>query len=100
MVRAATKPIISDDMVLLVRNGKEVYIEPAIIGEGSALGSFDQRPLIRDVLAGKFAFFLTAGEAGDRIFDNRYSPEFAKAVDRAYPRKIRLLGRTIHLPAR
>jgi hypothetical protein len=99
IVRAATKPIISDDMVILVRNGKEIYIEPAFIGEGSRTGAFDQRPLLKDILSGKFSFFLTAGNRGDPMFDSRYSVEAAEAMDVAYPCKIELPGRTIHLPA-
>jgi hypothetical protein len=100
MVRTATKPIISDDMVMLVRNGKEIYIEPAIIGEGGSLGVFDQRPIIRDTLAGKFAFFITFSRRGDPTFDARYTAIMADAIDKAYPRKLELAGRTVHLPAR
>jgi hypothetical protein len=100
MVRAATKPIISDDMVILVRNGKELYLEPALIGEGSRMGFFDQRPLLKDISAGKFSFFITEGVRGDPVFDSRYSVEAADALDIAYPRKLEIAGRTIHLPPR
>jgi hypothetical protein len=100
MVQSATKPIISDDMVILVRNGKELYLEPAIIGEGSRMGTFDQRPLLKDILAGKFSFFITDGVRGDPAFDSRYSVEAADALDIAYPRKLEIAGRTIHLPPR
>lgn len=100
MVREAGKPIISDDMVILVRNGKEVYIEPALIGEGSKMGTFAQRPLLEDILASKFAFFITDGARGDPLFQSRYSVEAADAIDMAYPRKLELAGRTIHLPAK
>jgi hypothetical protein len=98
MVQSATKPIVSDDMAILVRNGKELYIEPALIGEGSRMGFFDQRPLLKDIQAGKFSFFITDGVRGDPVFDSRYSVEAADALNIAYPRKLEIAGRTIHLP--
>jgi hypothetical protein len=47
-VRNASKPVLSDDMVLLMRGGKEVPLEPAIFSELASTGLWDERPLFYD----------------------------------------------------
>ena len=100
MVRAASKPVVSDDMVLLLRSGKEVLVEPGMVAELGALGLYDQRPYLRKIRNGDFAFFVTFRERGEPTFDSRYSPVLADAIDAAYPVKRQLAGLTLHLPAR
>jgi hypothetical protein len=46
-----------------------------------------------------FAFFATEYDRGDRLFDARYNPEIAQAMDEYYPRKRKLAGLVLHLPA-
>ena len=98
MVRAAPRPVISDDMVLLLRAGVPVQWEPAIFAELASTGTWDERPFVDRVKAGQFAFFITARQRGDRLFDSRYNPAVADAMDAAYPVKRKIAGYTIHLP--
>lgn len=98
-VAAASGPVVSDDMVLLLRAGKRVVWEPAIFAELATTGLWDEGPFVAMVEAGAFAFFVTNGQRGDPTFDSRYTPAVARALDAAYPRKERRAGYVLHLPA-
>lgn len=90
-IRAAQKPVISDDMVLLLKNGREVVWESAISYQLARNGILDDRPFIRKILAGDFAFFITVGE--------RYNPAVRQAITTAYPSD-QVYGKlTVHRPA-
>ncbi len=97
-IAAADKPVISDDMILLVRNDREVLWEPSIFAELASTGAWDERPFVERIRRGEFAFFITAGERGDRRFDERYNPAVAAAMDSAYPVTQRIAGLTVHRP--
>jgi hypothetical protein len=99
LIRAADKPIISDNMVLLVRNRQPVLWEPAIFTELASVGLWDEEPLVSRIRAGEFAMFITAGTRGTVVFDNHYNPRVADAMDVAYPVKTTLQSYTLHLPA-
>lgn len=99
MVRAADKPIISDEMVMLLTMGKQVILEPCM-PTLARVGLYDNRPYIAKIRRGDFAFFITFRERGEETFDSRYDPEVADAMDSAYPLKRKLAGYTLHLPAR
>lgn len=99
MVRSAPRPVISDDMVLLLRSGAEVQWEPAIFAELASTAAWDEGPFVERIKAGHFAFFVTAGKRGERLFDSRYNRAVADALDVAYPLRRELAGYTIHLPA-
>lgn len=62
-VAASARPVVSDDMVLLLRAGKPVIWEPAIIAELGAAAQYDEAALARLVRRGDFGFFVTAGVA-------------------------------------
>jgi hypothetical protein len=98
MIRSAPRPVISDDMVLLRRSGVPVQWEPAIFAELASTGTWDEAPFVARVKAHHFAFFVTAGQRGERIFDGRYNPAVADAMYKAYPVQRRIAGYTIHLP--
>jgi hypothetical protein len=98
MVHEARRPVISDDMVLVKRAGREVVWEPAIFAELASKGMWDERPFVERVRRGSFAFFVTNGEHGERLFDSRYTPAVAAAMDAAYPVRRRMAGYVIHLP--
>ena len=98
MISAAPRAVISDDMVLLQRGGKDVVIEPAIFAELTGTGRWDERPLIRHILAHDFSFFVTEGDQGAREFDSRYTPAVASAMHQAYPIECRVARYTLHLP--
>ena len=100
MVRASPRPVISDDMVVLLRNGKDVVWEPAIFAELASTGHWDERPFVARIRNGTFGFFITEGDRGGEEYDSRYTPAVADAMDAAYPTRCRLAGYVIHLPAR
>jgi hypothetical protein len=99
LVRAAPGPVISDDMVTIMRGGKDVIWEPAIFAELINIGRWDERPLLARIKARKFAFFITDGKPGDPIFDDRYSPAIARAIRTTYPVERLLAGRHVRFPA-
>ena len=97
-IASADKPVISDDMVLLIRSGREVLWEPAIFAELASTGAWDERPFVENIRNGEFAFFITWGRRGDHRFDERYNPAVADAIDAAYPVKQEIAGSTVHKP--
>jgi hypothetical protein len=99
VVRAADRPIISDNMVMLVRSGVPVVWEPAIFAELAKTGAWDEAPFVARIKAREFAFFITAGPRGSTFFDSRYNPAVADAMDVSYPVKRKIAGYTLHLPA-
>jgi hypothetical protein len=97
-IRSSNKPVIADEMVLVIRSGKDVVWEPAIFAELASTGVWDEKPLVRKILAQDFAMFVTVGRRGMKLFDSRYNPAIAEAMDRAYPVKEKVAGYTVHLP--
>jgi hypothetical protein len=78
------RPVLSEDMVLSLRAGKDVPIEMAIFHELALNGQWDQRRLIDLIDAHAFAFLVTTP---DKIYTPlRYTPEVTAAIERAYPR--------------
>jgi hypothetical protein len=97
-IASSAKPVISDDMVLLIRSGRDVLWEPAIFAELASTGDWDERPFVQRIRNREFAFFITWGQRGGPRFDERYNPAVADALDQAYPDKEELAGLTIHRP--
>lgn len=100
LIRGSPKPVISDDMTLLIRAGRPVEWEPAIAAELGATGQYDQIAFARLIRQGHFGLFITEGHRGDAIYDGRYNPPVADAIAIAYPREYKLGRFTIHAPAR
>ena len=90
-IRSACKPILSDDMVLLMKAGKKVPFEPAIFLELTSTGRWDERQIIDMITEHDFSFVLTRGY-------NHFTPAVARAIDAAYPRTAERAGHTVHLP--
>ena len=82
-IRVAAKPVASEDMVLLMRAGKSVIYEPAIVTELAALGRWDEQPLVNMIASGGFAFMLTEDDEPDAT--PRRSPAVNEAMHDAYP---------------
>jgi len=97
LIRAAKRPVVSDDMVILLRNGKPVQWEPAIFAELASTGVWDERPFVERIRAGEFAFFVTVGDRGEHLFDSRYNPAVADAIHASYPVRREMAGYTLHL---
>lgn len=98
LTRDADRPVISDDMVLLLNAGRQVHWEPAIFAELAHLGAWDEQPFIAMIDQGHFAFAATLGQRGSEPFDSRYNPAVADAMDRVWPRKLQIGWMTLHLP--
>ena len=98
-IAAASRPVISDDMVILLRSGKEVQWEPAIFAELASTGAWDERPFVERIRRREFAFFVTVGGRGSRLFDSRYTPAVADAIAAAYPVRRKIAGYIVHAPA-
>jgi hypothetical protein len=92
-IRGATRPVLSDDMVLLMKAGKEVPWEPAIFKELASTGRWDERQIVSLIEAHYFAFVITHGH------DNPFTPGVARAVEAGYPRTEESAGRMVHLPS-
>ena len=97
-VREVSRPVISDNMVVVLQSGKEVVWEPAIFAELAALDQWDEGPFIQMIRSNDFAFFITKGQRGERLFASRYNAPVAQAIGAAYPRTELLAGYVIHLP--
>jgi hypothetical protein len=78
------RPVLSEDMVLSLRAGRDVPIEPAIFRELALMGQWDQSRLLDLIDGHAFAFLVTTP---DKIYTPlRYTPEMLAAMERAYPR--------------
>jgi hypothetical protein len=83
LIAAADKPVASENMVLLMRAGKQVMFEPAIVTELAAMGRWDQRPLLAMLREHRFAFVITCDQFGPD--GARRTPEVDQAIREAYP---------------
>jgi hypothetical protein len=92
IVRRADRPVVSSDMIILLRAGQDVPWEPAIFRELSAMGGWDESLFLDMVRAGRFAFLLTY--PGDR-----FSPGVTTAFNAAFPIERQLGWMRQHLPA-
>jgi hypothetical protein len=77
------RPVLSEDMVLSLRAGRDVPIEMAIFHELALTGQWDQRRLTDLIDSHAFAFLVTTP---DKYTPLRYTPEVMAAIERAYPR--------------
>lgn len=91
-------PVLSDDMVLLLRAGKYVPWEPSTFTELASLGRWDQSLLVDRIKAHAFAMIVTQGQPGMPTYDARHTPEITNAIAASYPRSQQIAGRILHLP--
>lgn len=96
-VREARRPVLSDDMVLLLEAGKQVPLEPSTFAELAATGRWDERRSVDLVKSGFYQFIVTVGDRGDPLFNSRYNPAVIGAIEAFYPRKVDYAGYKIHL---
>ena len=83
LIRAADRPVASEDMTLIMRGGKEVPFEPSIVTELASVGSWDETPLVQMIRTGGFAFILSS--SGPEWFIERRTPAVSAAIREAYP---------------
>jgi hypothetical protein len=78
------RPVLSVDMVLSMRAGREVPIEASIFRELTLTGQWDQRRILDLIDGHAFAFLVTTP---DKTYTpQRYTPEMLAAIARACPR--------------
>jgi hypothetical protein len=99
-IAAAPKPVIADDMALLIRAGRNVEWEPAIAAELAHTGVYNEAAFVRMVRAGEFAFFVTEERMGTKPFAERYNPAVAAAIRAIYPFEQEAGGLVLHLSRR
>jgi hypothetical protein len=98
LIASARQHVISDDMVSLLRSSKGIYLEPAIVAELSALGRFDEKPVLAQVGRREFSMIVAEGRNDGLQFRARYTPAMREAILRYYPVERELAGYTVHLP--
>ena len=98
VIASAKKPVISDDMVVVIRGGQDVVWEPAIFAELASTGRWDQRPFIQRIRNHEFAFFITLDDEGKSTFRHRYNPAVARAIDTEYPVQQEIGGLVVRRP--
>ncbi len=80
LIRESPKPSLSEDMVLLLRAGQAVPIEPAIFADLTSTGIWDQRPFLNLIQDHAFSLIILQDyDAG------RFTKEVANAVQNNYP---------------
>jgi hypothetical protein len=83
-IAAATKPVASDNMGLLLRAGKTIPYEPSSMTELASVGRWDETPLLDMIRRHDFAFMITVDGAVDG--SERRTPAVDAARREAYPR--------------
>lgn len=97
-IASASKPVIADDMTLPLRAGRKVQWEPAIAAELAHTGVYDEAAFVRMIHAGDFGFFVTEGQAGSQLYNERYNEPVRAAIRTAYPVEQEVGGFVLHLP--
>ncbi len=97
-IRTAGAPVLSDDVVLLLRAGQRMPWETALFTELTRQGIWDEADAVAMVRERKFAFVVIATPRSDAVYDERFSPAIQTAIAASYPVVTDFAGRTIHSP--
>jgi hypothetical protein len=98
-IRASPLPVLSDDMVLLRRAGKDVPWEPFMFTELTRLGRWDERQIVEMISRRAFGFVITTGRHGDSLYDSRYTEAVNRAIEQAYPAVTTVNNMLVRAPA-
>lgn len=98
LITATDKPVISNDLVLLMRSGKRPLWEPFTFPELAAKGLWNDQPFIRKIERKEFAFFVTDDDSPRAVFQG-YSPNIAAIITANYPVTRTTAGMTVSMPA-
>jgi hypothetical protein len=80
ILRSSSEPVMSENMTVLYKAGKQVPFEPAIIAALAAMGSWDETPLIDLISRRAFSVMIIQQVDGPV----RYSPAAARAIKEYY----------------
>jgi hypothetical protein len=88
-------PVISDDMVLLLRTGRDVVWEPAIFAELAHTGMWDERQAVVAIRGGQVGAVVSELP----WYKDRYNPAVQAAIADALPRTDQVGITVVHRPA-
>lgn len=91
-IRHADRPVLSDDMVLLMKAGKEVPWEPAIFIELASTGRWDERRITDLIASHYFGFVISHGN------DDHFGKSVGASIQNAYPLTKSFGDYLVHLP--
>jgi hypothetical protein len=85
LVHESEKPVLSEDMVLLLRAGQPVPIEPAIFAELTYSGIWDQRLFVHLIRTHAFGLVIMEESVEEAESSGRFTKEVASAIENSYP---------------
>jgi len=97
-IRASDRPVLCDDLALLLIAGKVVPIDPFVFAELGAAGLWREDALLDMLARQTFGAVITTGDPGGIAFEQRFRPRTAAAILRGYPRVIAYGERRLRLP--
>lgn len=80
VLRASPEPVMSENMTLLYRAGKQVPFEPAIVAGLAEMGTWDETPLINMIRKRTFSVMIIRQLEGSAL----YSPGVVSAIEEYY----------------
>lgn len=86
IILESRKPVLSDDMVLILRAGQQVFIEPAMFTELAEAGYWDQRPLLKLIQNHAFAVvMIQTDKLENEVAGGVFTDVVAHAIENSYP---------------
>jgi hypothetical protein len=85
LIHDSEKPVLSEDMVLLLRAGQPVPIEPPIFTELAYSGTWDQRLILNLIRAHAFGMVIMEEPIEEAKRRGRFTNEVASAIKNSYP---------------
>ena len=85
LIRQSRKPVLSDEMVLLLRAGQQVFIETAIFTELAYTGYWNQEPLLKLIQNHDFGFVIMGETMKDAEGAGLFTPQVARTIEDNYP---------------
>jgi hypothetical protein len=94
-IRETSGPVLSYDLTLLVKAGRDVPFEPFIMYQLTRSGDWNPQPFIDELERCKYRALIAAGE----IDSSPWLPESIKdVIDRRYPGRLLIGNYVVHLP--
>jgi hypothetical protein len=90
IVQNARKPVVSDEMVMMIRVGKRVLWEPMIFTELASTGVWDEKSFVDRIRNRDFAMFIT-------VTNHNLSRDVTTAIHASYPLTRNYAEYTVHL---
>ncbi len=94
ILQGSPEPVMSENMTLLYRAGKQVPFEPAIVAGLAGTGAWDETPLIEMIRKKTFSAMIVRQLEGSFL----YSPGVASAIEENYRPAERYGGYTVYRP--